>query len=183
MRSKGARDPARLIATAARDCPFDIALVLALGDVLTFVGFLLASRDSDQHFGPAANEVHFERHQRDAALTHAVGEFANLAAVSQQCAHARGRMLAMRTGGRVLGNVNAVQRQGWRIGDSVHVAFSKTDLAVADRLDLRSRELDATFERVFDEVVVPCATILDGRFVRIGCAFGGHDDSSCGVKL
>src|SRR5690606_23785637 len=60
-----------------------LALVLALGDGVAFVGLAAAFAEADLELGDAVLEVHDQRHDRDALLLALLGETGDLALVGE----------------------------------------------------------------------------------------------------
>ena len=151
----------------------DIAFGLSLGQILSLVGSALAPGYPDQEFGATAEEVHLEREDRHAFFAGLVGELADLPAVGEQGSNPNWVVLA-RAGGGIFSDVNAMQRQGGRDLGRSDISLGQAHLPVADGADFGADELDATFERVLDVVLIPSLAILDFGFAGLFGFLGSH---------
>ncbi len=151
----------------------DIASGLALGQIVSLVGSALAPGYPDQELGATVEEVHLEREDRHAFFASLVGELPDLPAVGEQGSNPNWVVLA-RAGGGILSDVNAMQRQGGRVVDRSDISLGQADLAVADGADFGADELDATFQRVVDEILVPGPPVLDPGLTGLFLVPGDH---------
>ena len=150
-----------------------IAFGLSLGEIVSLVGAALAPGDPDQELGATAEEVHLEREDRHAFFARPVGELSDLPAVGEQGSNPSGVVLE-RAGGGILSDVNAMQRQGGRNLGGSDISLGQAHLPVADGADFGADELDATFERVLDVVLIPSLAILDFGFAGLFRFVGSH---------
>ena len=80
-------------------------------------------------------------------------------------------MLAVRTRGRIFGDVNSMQSQIQGFDIRLDPTLGQTCLAITNRLDLGSPELHPAFKRVADSKIMPGAAIFDHRLFILGTFF------------
>src|SRR5581483_7092823 len=137
----------------ALDLPFGVAA----REIASLVAKLLATCERELDLDPPVLEVEAGRHQREPALANLAVERGDLALVQEELAVAR-RGVVRDVALLVRGDVGP-DEPGLAVAD-VGVRLVQSDPAVAEGLDLRSRQLKPGLETLEQLVVVPRAAIL-----------------------
>lgn len=135
---------------------------------MTLVVQLLASCHADVQLRAATPQPHAQGDERHALALDLLRELLDLSPVCQELAGAVRVMVRIGAMG-VRADVCADQPQ-LTVGDA-HVRLTDGNLALANRLDLRSGQHDSCLERVAYRIVMECAPVL------------GHDPVSTGSIL
>src|SRR6266581_6770859 len=150
------RSPSIATALAAPHRPVDFAFCVAFGDRLPLVVLPLSSRQAKLDLGVVAREVHPQRDERVALLTHLADEARDLLSVEQQLARVHG-LVVHSVALRVLGYVHVLKPR--LVAIDAHETIAQVRPAVAHGLDLRAAEHDSGLHLFVDEVVVIGAAV------------------------
>ena len=138
-----------------------------LGQVAPLVDPLLASRHGELDLDPPVLEVEARRDEREALLAHLAVQRVDLAPVEQELAVALGTVVEL-VALRVLGDRRADEPR-LAVAD-LGVRLGELRAALAERLDLGPRQLQARLDPVEQVVVVPRAAVLGDQLGFVGRA-------------
>src|SRR5207249_10743160 len=140
---------------AAR-CALDLSLGVALRDRLALVVLALATAQPDLDLGTIAREVHAQRDERVALLTHLADEARDLLAVQKQLARAH-RLVVHEVALGVRRDVHVLKPR--LVPVDAHEAVTQVAPALADRLHLSAGQHHAGLVLLIYEVVVKRAAV------------------------
>src|SRR5438445_1972969 len=146
------------ISSVAPHGPRDFAFGVALGDRLSLVVLLLATRESYLHLRVVARKVHAQRNERISLLAHLADQARDLLAVQQQLARPH-RLVVHDVGLLVRRDMHVLQPRRVAAAVDSYEPIAEVRGSVAHRFDLGPGELDPSLELLVYEVVVVSAPI------------------------
>ncbi len=155
---------ARSPALALRHGAINIAFGLALANAVSFVSLTLAFAQSDEHLGKSTLEIDLQWHDGHALDADGLDHLVNFRTVRQEfpCA---GRNVIQHAGGSIRADIDAVHVQSRGGHLRTDIPLTNGNLAIANRLDFRTFENHAAFQRFLDGVIVSSLAVFDDRSV------------------